>query len=76
MYFVLIGVLYYKFLCLDLCSNILSIYYRIFAVLWQKEMKRKVEEGEIKSLHRGRKEILVSKQKKGGFQALTWYLQG
>ena len=39
------------------------------AVMRQEEMKRKVEEGSIKSLHRDRREILASKAKKGGFQA-------
>ena len=46
------------------------------AVMRQEEMKRKVEEGSIKSLHRDRREILASKAKKGGFQATTWFLSG
>ena len=31
--------------------------------------------GEIKSLHRDSKEIIASKERKGGFQASTWFLQ-
>ena len=46
------------------------------SVMRQEEMKRKVEMGEIVSLHRDRKQIIASKERKGGFQASTWYLQG
>ena len=37
---------------------------------------RKVDCGEIISLHRDRREIMASKEKKGGFQSSTWFLQG
>ena len=46
------------------------------AVMRQEEMKRKLEQGEIQSLHRGRREIQASKERKGGLQASTWYLRG
>ena len=36
----------------------------------------KLNEGEITSLHRSRKEIEASKAKKGGVTASTWYLKG
>ena len=46
------------------------------AVMRQEEMRRKVESGEIKSLHRDRKEIVKNKEMKGGFQSQTWFLSG
>ena len=38
-------------------------------------MKKMVSDGVIPSLHRSRNEILLSKSKKKGIQASTWYLK-
>ena len=40
-----------------------------------KEMVRKVEVGELKSLNRGKAEIKERKIQKGGLTAGTWYLR-
>ena len=46
------------------------------AILRKKEMEKKVNTGEIKSLNRTRKKILMTKDAKGGGTAATWYLRG
>ena len=46
------------------------------ACMRHEEMLRKVREGDITSINRKRKEILQTKQDKGGLCAATWYLKG
>ena len=41
-----------------------------------REMRRKVEEGEIPSTNRKKEEILPMKREKGGLTAGSWYLNG
>ena len=36
------------------------------AIMRQEEMRRKLERGEIKSLHRDRRDIVISKEKRDG----------
>ena len=42
----------------------------------QKEMQRKVKDGDIRSINRSRKEILKNKEEKGGLCSATWYKKG
>ena len=46
------------------------------AYMRQEEMRRKVQDGEIRSLNRTRQEILRMKEEKGGLSSSTWFLKG
>ena len=46
------------------------------AVMRYEEMLKKVEDGEIPSLHRSKEDIIKTKKEKGGITASSWFLKG